>query len=437
MDYKTVVVYWKEFEIPRALERSIVIDIDTELITTITGPRRAGKSYCCYHLISHLKESGINPNNIIFINFEDERLTNCTAEDLDKLVSMHMELYEIDKKQPLFLFLDEIHNVTGWENWARRVNETKKNYRLVLTGSSSKHLSSEIATSLRGRSLNHEVFPLSFKEALQWKGLGYDIKTILHSELRTDILRVFDTYLEDGGYPKMVLGNQNMDRLLQTYYEVMILRDIVERYDVRNVKQLKVAANIFADSVSGEFSYNRMKNKMNSIGFDISTSTVIDYVGYFENAYLFFQHLKYEYSTSKQLGSIKKLYCVDNGLLNRISFRFKKDFGPLLENIVFVELKRRRLDMYYHKDASSECDFIIKQDLKNVAAVQVTWQLDENTEKREITGLLRAMESHRVERGYILTRDQYRIIEMEGKKIEVLPVWYFLISSDLWRRKTK
>lgn len=432
MDYKTVVVYWKEFEIPKALERDTLINIDSELITTISGPRRAGKSYCCYGLIWQLKESGINPNNIVFINFEDERLTNCRAEDLDKLIATHMELYKIDKNQPIYLFLDEIHNVGGWENWARRINETKKNYRLILTGSSSKHLSSDIATSLRGRSLNFEIFPLSFKEVLNWNNLKYDIKTILHSESRIDVLREFDKYLEDGGYPKMVLGKENKDRLLQTYYEVMILRDIVERYDIRNVKQLKTTASIFADSLSKEFSYNRMKDKMNSIGFDMSTSTVIDYLSYFENAFLFFQHLKYEYSTSKQLGSIKKGYCIDNGLLNRISFRFKKDYGPLLENLVFIELRRRKLETYFHKDGTSECDFIIKQNLKNVAAIQVTWQLDENTEKREITGLLRGMDAHRIDKGYILTKDQHMNIEREGKIIEVLPVWYFLLSSNLW-----
>jgi len=432
MDYKTVAVYWKEFEIPKALPRNVSIDINTDLITTITGPRRAGKSYCCYQLIYQLKESGINPNNIIFINFEDERLANCNTQDLENLIATHLELYEVDKNQPLFLFLDEIHNVDGWEKWARRINETKKNYRLILTGSSSKHLSSEIATSLRGRSLNHEIFPLSFKEMLEWKGLKFDIKTILHSEARINILRTFDVYLEDGGYPKIILEDLDKDRLLSTYYEVMILRDIVERFDIRNVKQLKVAATIFADSVSGEFSYNRLKNRMRSIGFDITTSTVIDYVGYFENAYLFFQHLKYEYSTAKQLGSIKKLYCIDNGLLNRISFRFSKDYGPLLENIVFIELKRRRLETYYHKDASSECDFIIKQGLSNVAAIQVTWQLDDNTEKREINGLLRAMDAYKIKNGYLLTRDQHRVIESEGKKIEVLPVWYFLLSPDLW-----
>jgi len=432
MDYKTVAVFWKEFKIPKALPRDVSIEIDTDLITTITGPRRAGKSYVCYQLISSLVESGTNPNNIIFINFEDERLSNCKAEDLENLISTHLELYEIDKKQPLYLFLDEIHNVDGWEKWARRINETKKNYRLILTGSSSKHLSSEIATSLRGRSLNHEVFPLSFREILKWKGLEYDIKTVLHSESRTSLIREFEAYLEGGGYPRINIEEKEKDRLLQTYYEVMILRDIVERYDIRNVRQLKVAANMFVDSVSGEFSYNRIKNRMNSAGFDISTSTVIDYAGYFENAYLFFQHLKYEYSSSKQLGSIKKLYCIDNGLLNRISFRFSKDYGPLLENVVFVELKRRKLETYYHKDANSECDFIVKHELKNVAAIQVTMQLDENTEKREIAGILRAMDAHKVKKAYILTRDQHKTIVTNGKKIEVLPVWLFLISPNIW-----
>lgn len=437
MDYKKVVVYWKEFEIPKALDRDLELPMNTDLIITITGPRKAGKSYRCYQFISQLKESGINSNNIFFINFDDERLENTTADDLDNLLNTYLELYKIDKKQPLFLFFDEIQNVKNWDKWVRRINSSKKNIRFILTGSSAKHLSKEISTKLRGRTLNFELFPISFKELLKWKKVEYNLRTVLHSNIKTKILSLFNQYVEDGGYPKVVLGEEYKNRLLQTYYEVMILRDIVERYNVRDVKQLKVVANLLATSVSKEFSYNKLKNKMESIGFDISKSTIIDYMDYFDNAYLFFQHLKYEYSVAKQLGSIKKIYCVDNGLLNTISFRFQKNYGSLLENVVFVELKRRGIKCYYHKNGESECDFVVQQKNHVIAAIQVTKQLNDITEEREVNGLLNAMEKYKLDKGYILTENQSGSRKSNGKRIEILPVWYFLLASVPWSYKIK
>jgi len=350
MDYKAVVVEAKEFEIPKFIKRDLDIDIDdNDLIYTITGGRKNGKTYLCFQMIDKLLKKGINKNNILYINFETNKLLNCTADDLDKILETYFILYTPNTKQKLYLFLDEIQNVRNWDSWVRKIYDTKKNIKIIITGSNSKLLSKEISTRLRGNTITFEIYPISFKEYLRWKGYNIhkiDMKTITKSDKKNKILKLFIDYLTKGGYPKIVLGEKYPQKLLNTYYNVMIFKDIAERYNIRNIKQLKILASLVIESVSGEFSYTKLKNSMNSLGFKISTSTVIEYINLFEEAYLFFQNIKYEYAVKKQLGSIKKIYCIDNGLLNNLSFSFSEDWGKLLENIAYIELKRRQKDVW-------------------------------------------------------------------------------------------
>src|SRR3989338_1971604 len=276
MDYKKVIVYWKELEIPEVKERKLKIELPVEdLIITITGPRRTGKTYYCFQLMNDLKKEGINQNNILYINFEDERLFNANSKDLDQILDLYLETYEPQGKQKIFLFFDEIQNVNNWDGWVRRINDTNKNIQFVLTGSSSKQLSREIATKLRGRTINFEIYPLSFSEYLEWKGITYNLRTVRYSSDNKKIKTAFLEYLRNGGFPKVVLGEQWQDKLLQTYYEVMLLRDIIERHNIRNINQLKILSKLLFNSVSSEFSYNKLKNKMLSIGLDISKNTII------------------------------------------------------------------------------------------------------------------------------------------------------------------
>jgi len=219
----------------------------------------------------------------------------------------------------------------------------------------------------------------------------------------------------------------NREEVLQSYYESMIFKDIVERYKIEDVKKIKMLANLLLESTSKDISYSKLANKLKSIGMNTSKNTVIEFLSYFEDAYLFFQNIKYEYSQGKQLGSIKKVYFIDNGMLNSVSFKFSKDIGKLLENLIFLELRRRNKKIFYNRD-NYECDFIIQEKEKVVQAIQVTENLNLDNEKREMEGILEAMNKFKLKEGLIITLDEERDIEVEGKKIYVLPVWKWLLS---------
>jgi len=426
MNYKQIITFWKEFEIPNALKRNIKINLDVDFINTITGPRRSGKTYLCFQIIKELLNKGILRENILYINFEDNKLLGSDSEDLDKIFETFEELFNINEKQKIYLFYDEIQAVKDWDSWIRKIYDTRKDVKIILTGSSSKLLSKEISTKLRGRVLNKEVFPLGFKEILSWKNLEYNLKTISYSKNRIKIKKLFREYIFNGGYPALVNQDVDKGKVLQNYYDSMIFKDVVERYKIEDVNKLKVIANFLFESTSKEISYNKIANKLVSLGFKISKNTIIEYLSYFEDAYLFFQNLKYEYSVSKQLGSIKKIYCIDNGLLNSVSFKFSDDIGKLLENLAYIELRRRGNQIYYHRE-NNECDFLIFKKNKITEAIQVTKELNEENEKREINGLFEAMKKHKLNEGVILTEDQEEEKSVNGKIIKIIPLWKWLL----------
>lgn len=428
MEYKKIIVQWKEFNIPKTLPRNIPISFEHNFITTITGPRRAGKTYLCFQLIKKLLDKEISKENLLYINFEDEKLIGAEANDLDKLLDSFFELSEPDKKQNIYLFLDEIQNVNNWDAWVRRIHDMYKNIKIILTGSSSKLLSKEISTKLRGRVLNIEVFLLSFKEHLKWKNISYNPKTILHSKERFAIKKEFSSYLFDGGYPALLVNKIPKEIILQNYFDSMIFKDIIERHRIKEIKKLKILVKLLFESTTKEISYNKLANKLKSLEFSLSKNTIIEYISYFEDAYLFFQNMKYEYSLTKQLGSIKKIYCIDNGLLNSVSFKFSEDVGKLMENLVFVELKRRKKEVYYHRK-KHECDFLVKEKNKIIGAIQVTKKLDEDSSKREINGLLEALNEYHLKEGIILTYDEdEKDIKTGGKTIKIFPLWKWLLT---------
>lgn len=429
MNHKEIITYWKEAKIPKTLPRNLNISLENDFITVITGPRRSGKSYLCFQTIEKLISKGINKNNILYLNFEDNKLIGAKAEDLDKLLEAYFLLFDIDKKNKIYLFFDEIQAVIDWDSWTRKIYDSRKDIVLILTGSSSKMLSREISTKLRGRTLNVEVFPLSFKEYLDWKNIKFDIRTISYSKEKINLIKSFDNYVKIGGYPAISAEEISQSQeVLQGYYESMILKDVVERYNVADVKKLKTLANFLFESVSKEISYTNLANKLNSLGFKVSKNTVVEYTNYLEEAYLFFQNLKYEYSLMKQLGSIKKLYCIDNGLLNAVSFKFSDDIGKLLENLIYIELKRRKNTIYYHRK-DYECDFLIVKKNKVFSAIQVTQKLNEDNLQREKNGLFEVMELHKLKEGLILTSDQEDEIIEDGKKILVKPIWKWLLEE--------
>jgi hypothetical protein len=428
MDYKKTIIQWKEFKPPKTLPREANIDPTADFITTITGPRRAGKTYLCFQLMEQLTRKGTPKENILYANFEDEKLIGAEAADLEHLLDTFYELTDVDTKQNIFLFLDEIQNIKDWDAWIRRIHDTQKNIRLILTGSSSKMLSREVSTKLRGRILNHEVFPLSFREYLTWKNTPYDLRTLTESKDRLEVKKRYNEYLTCGGYPAVVLGQAPKEAILQNYYESMIFKDVVERHNIKDVKRLRILASLLFESTAHEMSYNRLANKLKSLGFSTSKNAIIEHIAHFEDAYLFFQSMKYDYSITKQVGAIKKVYCIDNGLLNAVSFKFTEDAGKLMENQIYLELKRRSRQVYYNK-GKHECDFLTQEKNRVTAAIQVTHTLSEENESREISGLLEAMNTHNLKDGTIITYEQEETRKTDDKTIRITPVWKWLLEA--------
>ncbi len=429
MEYKQIIINWKEFQIPEVQERLYDTNLNIDFIVTITGPRRGGKTYFCFQLIKNLIKNGISKENILYINFEDNKLLGANSTDLDNILECFLELTEINKRQKIYFFLDEIQTVKDWDAWVRKTYDSKKDIHLIVTGSSSKLLSKEISTKLRGRVINQEIMPLSFRELLHWNNIKYDLKTVSYSKDKITIKKLFSVFVFGGGYPALFVNKDvPKETILQNYYESMIFKDIIERHNVEDVKKLRSIANLLFESVSNEVSYNKMANKLKSIGFKISKNTIIEYISYFEDAFLFFQNLKYEYSIAKQIGSIKKIYCIDNGLLNAVSFKFSEDLGKLLENLVFIELKRRGEKVYYHRK-NYECDFLIVKKNKVVCALQVTTKFNEENQQREIRGLLEVLKEHKLSEGLILTENQEKTKIICGKKILIQPIWKWLLKQ--------
>lgn len=428
MDYKKIVRTWKEFELPEILKRKTKLIINKDFITTVTGPRRVGKTFLCFQKIKDLLNEEISKENILYINFEDEKLINSSSKDLEEIFNTFLETSELNEKQDIFLFFDEIQVVKDWDHWIRRIHETKKNVRLILTGSSSKLLSKEISTTLRGRVYNIEVFPLSFEEYLIWKKDKINIKSILEGGKSSRLAKkYFEEYILNGGYPAIFKNPKLKDEVLQSYYNSMIFKDIVERYKVKGIKKIQILAKLIFESISKEISYTNLSNKLKSLGFSVGKSTIIDYISYFEEAYLFFQVLKYEYSLQKQLGSIKKVYCIDNGLLNSVTFSFSENYGKLLENLVFVFLKSNKKEVYYNRE-KFECDFVIKEKNKIAKAIQVCYKLDENNKNREINGLTEAMKKFNLKEGTIVTLNQEETIKQNSSTIKVIPAYKWFLG---------
>ena len=403
----------KEFEKDDVfVKRSALEDIENYLelphIIIISGLRRSGKST----LLKEIHQYLFNGKTVYYFNFEDERLINFTATDFNHLYETFLELLGPDK----VFFFDEIQNVQGWELFVRRMYD--KGSKFIITGSNSSMLSRELGTRLTGRYIAIELFPFSFKEYINSNHI--DIPDILLTEDKASIKKTFNKYLRYGGIPEYL--RYRNDLILKTLYENILYKDIFARYGLNNEKTLKELSFYLFSNYASEISYNKLRTMLG-----VSINTVKSYMGYLENSYLIFSIPRYDYSIKKQIYSHKKVYVIDQGLINLISFKFSKDHGKLLENIVFLELRRRHSDIYYHRD-KHECDFIVMENGHITDAIQVTASLNGNS-KREYDGLLEALDKYGLDEGLILTDDE-EFEDIKGdKKIIVMPIWKWLLET--------
>lgn len=403
--------------------RNIQPPIDTKKIITLIGVRRCGKTSIFYHMINQLIEK-IEKTKILFLNFEDERF-ELNSDELDLILQAYMELYPSYKLSECYFFFDEIQNIPNWEKFIRRMYDTiSKN--IFITGSNSKLLSSEIATSLRGRTLNFEIFPLSFKEYLSFKDIEVDFYS---SKSLAFIKNAQESFLKNGSFPEILfLEEIYANKTLQEYFNVLLYKDLAERYNITNTVALKFFLKRIISSSTKQISINKIFNELKSSGIKIGKNTLYEFLEYVQNIYLALTLQKYDNSLiNKELGE-KKIYSIDIGLNNATEFRFSDDIGKSLENAVFLELKRKEFDIYYYRTSKSECDFLVfdKNTISDV--IQVTFDMsDENTKSKEIKGLIEACKNFDLKSGIIITFDNEDELIENGIKIKIIPFYKWSI----------
>ena len=385
--------------------------ISAPQVTVITGLRRVGKSTLLAQVVKkYLK------NDFYFVNFEDERLLNFQVSDFDVL---HETLISLFGEKRTFLF-DEIQNVPEWERFVRRLHD--QGYKFIVTGSNASLLSQELGTRLTGRSIRVELYPFSFGEYLDFRKVKTPDLNVLTTRQKGNLRKLADEYISFGGIPDALkypeLG------VHKALYDDVLYRDIATRYKLDNVKSLKELAFYLVSNTASLVSYNKLKDLL-KLG---SVNTVINYVDYLENSWLFFVVNKYAYSVKEQQIAAKKIYGIDTGLIQSVGFSFSQNKGKLMENMVFLQLRRKYLDVYYYKTTEDyEVDFFLPS---GGSLIQVAQHFDlEETRERELRALVNAAkEQKRTKKLVIVTESEKSELGREGLQIQVVPLYEWLLQ---------
>jgi len=414
---------YQEMDLPDLIKRNIDIPLDLRIkrAISIIGPRRAGKTYTMFQLMKILLERGVGRDRMLYINFEDYRLEGINYIDLKKIVEIYYEMYPENSRLKVWFFLDEIQNVGGWEKVVRNIMD-RWNIQIFLSGSSSKLLSREIATQLRGRTLTYIVYPFSFKEFLRAR--NFRIEKYMSSYEKNRLLNLLNEYLVYGGYPEAVIERERRMKILREIWDVTIARDIIDRWRIRNIRALKLL--IRALRKSREFSIHKFYRYLKSLGLRISKNTLYNYIEYLNDSLILYLLKKYSPSYKDIEMSIPKIFFVDNGL-----YMAEESISKLMENLVFMELRRRNYveneKLFYWKNSfGREVDFIVLDG----ELIQVCYELTYENRDREIKSLIKASKQLNYKKLRILTWNQEDTININNRKIEITPLWKWLINKN-------
>ena len=388
-------------------------------VVILYGVRRSGKTYILYDLFKKYKSQAL------YIDFEDERLTDFETRDFEVLKEAFLELKShLIGKEIIFLF-DEIQNIEGWEKFCRRITE-RENIKIFVAGSSSRIMPMEIHTSLRGRAWSIEITPFSFREYLRLKGINIKDKKIIYGSKKTLIKKYFSEYIKWGGFPEVSLLKSDFEKrkVIKEYLEAMFFKDLVERFNITNIHLLKILTEKLFSSFSLKFSLTAFYKQYKET-FPFSKDTLFSYYNYFLESMLIFEIRKFSESSYKRLRNPAKIYLADTGICKKVT---SADQGRVLENIVFLGLRKIREEIFYF-DENRECDFIVKDNQGKLFPYQVTLELKEENREREIDGLTEACKRLKIKEGTIFTYDEEDSIVAEGIHIKIIPVWKWLLSE--------
>ena len=407
--------------------RNIKLPINSGKIITVTGVRRGGKTSVILDTINKIMLSNVGYEKILFLNFDDDRL-DFKTKDFDVIIQAFKELYPEIINKEIFIFFDEVQVADGWEQFVRRLYDTfTKN--IFLSGSNSKMLSTDIATTLRGRTLQYEVFPLSFKENCQFTNTKTDV---LATKEIPKIIRAYSHYVNHSAFPELVLSNyQFMEQTLQEYYFVMLYKDLVERYEIKNTSALKYFVKRILANLTKSTSINKINNEMKSGGIKSDKNFLYQVAEYLEAIYFFQKLPRWNPSLNKETFSDKKYYCIDNGFLKALLTRTSTDDGILLENLVFLHLRQQFLfgrDLYFYI-GKKECDFVLTKNDIATQLIQVCFNINnQDTLQREIDGLIEAAQYFKCKNLLLVTNDDEKEILVENYKIKIVKAWKWMLE---------
>lgn len=430
--FKQLIIDFQNTVLPTPIPREVVLpSLPPALRKAIVliGMRRSGKTWVLYQWINALKASQGNLQKIVYINFEDDRLTG-VEHSLQPLLDAYFELYPQYINAPdLHFFFDEIHEVPGWEKFIRRLLD-QENIKLYLTGSSAKMLSKEIATSLRGRNLVREIFPLSFEEYLSHQ--EPQITKPPTSKQKSVIKHHLQRYLEFGGFPETLEADSLLHReLLQGYIDTVIYRDIVERHQVTNTSVLRYLLKHCLQNAASRLSIHKMYLNFKSQGYVVGKNALYEFMDYFEDAYCLFAVPIYSFSYKKSELKLKKIYPADTGLITAFTIKPQTELASRLETAVFLHLRRHLDEIYFYQTASGkEVDFVTLTPEGQRALFQVTISLqDEKTKARELSALREAMLELETSSSIVVTMDEEESLTFPEGIVTVIPLWKFLLPS--------
>lgn len=393
------------------IDRDILVEqyLTTQQVVVISGVRRSGKSSLLFLIKEKMK---LKQAEFCYCNFDDERIT-ASVQTLNDVYTIHMETY---RTEPTFFF-DEIQMVAGWEKFVNRMHEQGR--KIFVTGSNAQLLSSEISTSLTGRNKVIELWPFSFSEVLRFNERNYDIGQ-LSVKKRSLLMNDLQLYLETGGFPLVV--KENDLEIAHDLFQDILYRDIVTRFKLSNVEEIKQIGLFMASNVAKLFSYATLQQ----ISGAKSLSSIKDYLHYYEASYLFSYLKKFDFSVKKQIMNSRKAYTVDNAIATRLGFRFTGNNGRLLENCIYIELKRRGKEIYYFSQ-KHECDFLVKENLHITEAIQVVYSLTSENAQREIAGLQEAMVTYNIPKGTIIVMESSPEVSLPSH-ISLIPAYQWLLG---------
>ncbi len=430
---REVMASWWEKSLPQAKERRVKLKADGDLINDIVGPRRAGKTYLMFHTVRKLLEKH-DKKSIIYLNFENRRLFPLTGEYFNDLIDIILEEELLEKHEKLFLFLDEVQKISGWENFVRSIfDEYKGRIKIFVSGSTSKLTSSKLSYLLTGRHLTTVVFPLSFREFLEFNNVF--LEKTLGEKTKAKVSKLFAKYSVEGGFPESVASSDG--EITDALFEDVINRDVAPKVGHKEV--IEEIAFFLCSQAGKTTSFTKLSNALKARGVKISVPTLEKYFWLMKESFLFFDTQVFSYKVKDQLQYPRKVYCIDNGFVNRFGFKFSQDRGRMLENLAAIHLFRKSLEdnrlkiFYWKSKEGKEVDFVVKEGIKVTRLIQVCFDVDDlDTRLRETSALIKASKELGCKNLLVLTNDfEGRQVVKENKfkaEIKFVPISKWLLD---------